>query len=413
MTMTYARWIAIVGCGVTFVGIATWAFQPGATVQVERAQVTTGSIVRQVIAVGTVEARTTVEVGSQVSGTVQTVDVDYDSLVHAGQIVARLDPSTYDAQLRQARAAMAQTSADVLRARTTADDAHAKLARAEELSAQQLITQEDLEAARTTMDEATADVHAAEASVVAARAAVDAAADDRDHTIIRSPVDGVVIDRDVEIGQTLAAGVQAPVLFTIASDLATVQVHADVDESDVGGLTTGEPAAFTVESYADEVFHGTLKQLRLEPVAEQTTAATAVLDASHQAASAVPTVVGYTAIIDVPNPDEKLRPGMTAEVVLDGVRRDAAVRIPNGALAFHPSLDVLAKLGESGLTLPHEELDNNPANAGDVWEYDGKRLTPIQVRVGLASDGWTELLSGAVRPGDALVTSAQLRALRN
>jgi HlyD family secretion protein len=161
-----------------------------------------------------------------------------------------------------------------------------------------------------------------------------------------------------------------------------------------------------VESYADESFHGTLTQLRLQPIAEQTTAATAVLDsAARQTSSAVTTVVGYEAIIDVPNQDERLRPGMTAEVVLGGLRRDAAIRIPNGAIAFRPSAEVLTKLGEP---------DNLGTSAGDVWEYDGKRLTPIPVRVGLADDGWSELLSGAIRPGDALVTSAWLRrGLRN
>jgi HlyD family secretion protein len=405
--MTSGRWIAVVTCGMTFAGIAAWALRPAATVQVERAQVTTGPIVRQVIAVGTVEARTMVEVGSQVSGTVQAVEADYDSIVHAGQVVARLDPSSYDAQVQQARGALAQTQADVLGARTAADEAHAGLARAEELAARQLITPEDLDDARTAMDEASADLHAAEATVVAARAAVDEATADRDHTIIRSPVDGVVIDRDVEVGQTLAAGMQAPVLFTIASDLTTVQVQADIDESDVAGLTTGEPAAFTVESYADEPFHGTLTQLLLQPVAEQTTAATPVLGSTdHPASTAVPTVVGYTAIIDVPNQDERLRPGMTAEVVLDGVRRDTAVRIPNGALAFRPTAAVLTTLGESGVSPSHEEPDQS---AGDVWKYDGKRLTEIAVRVGLADDGWTELLSGPIRPGDALVTSAQLQ----
>jgi HlyD family secretion protein len=386
-------------------GIAAWTLRPAASVQVERAQVTTGPIVRQVIAVGTVEARTMVEVGSQVSGTVQAVEADYDSIVRAGQIVARLDPSSYDAQVQQARAALGQTQANVLGARTAAGEAHATLARAEQLAALQLMTRQDLEDARTAMDEANADLHSAEATVVAARAAVDEATGDRDHTIIRSPVDGVVIDRDVEVGQTLATGMQAPVLFTIASDLTTVQVQADIDESDVAGLTAGEPATFTVESYADELFHGTLTQLRLQPVAEQTTAATPVLN-STATSTTVPTVVGYTAIIDVANQDERLRPGMTAEVVLGGVRRDTAVRIPNGALAFRPTAEVLTALGEPGLSPSREGRDQS---AGDVWEYDGQRLTEIAVRVGLADDGWTELLSGPVRSGDALVTSAQVR----
>ena len=141
-----------------------------------------------------------------------------------------------------------------------------------------------------------------------------------DRTVIRSPIDGIVVDRTVEVGQTLAVSMQAPVLFRIATDLSQVQVQVDIDESDVAGLTEGSAATFEVESYPGETFAGTVKQLRLEPVAEQTTTATTVTG-STASTSLVPTVVGYTAIIDVPNTDERLRPGMTAEVALDGHMR--------------------------------------------------------------------------------------------
>jgi HlyD family secretion protein len=409
--MTSRIWIGMAIGGALIAGLTAWALHPTLDVQVERASVTDGPIVRHVVAVGTVEAVTLVEVGSQVSGTVQSLEADYDSVVHAGQVVAHLDPASYDALLQEARARLSQADADVRGFRTAVEDAHAKLARAEGLAAHQLVAQVDLEDARVTMDQANADLHAGEAAVIVAQAGVRQAEDNRDHTVIRSPIDGTVIDRDIDVGQTLTASVQTPVLFRIASDLSKVQVHVDIDESDIAGLATGEPATFTVESYGDAVFTGTVTQLRLQPVDQQTVAATPTPDPTGRStASAVPTVVEYTAIIDVANPDERLRPGMTAEVVLAGLRRDRAVRIPNRALSFRPPAAVLSALGETEPPAStHDPVDTGGATAGAVWEYDGKRFTPIAVHIGLADDGWTELLSGAVGPGDALVTSAMLR----
>ena len=170
-------------------------------------------------------------------------------------------------------------------------------------------------------------------------------------------------------------------MFSIASDFRRVLVQVDVDESDVDGLTAGEPASFQVESYPDETFHGTVMQLRPQPATGAT-------------------VVTYTAIVDVANPDERLRPGMTAEVALRGAQRERAVRIPNSALAFRPPPDVLNALGETEPSIP----DASP----EVWEYDGQQFTPIAVQTGLADTRWTELLNGAIRPGDALVTRATL-----
>jgi HlyD family secretion protein len=276
-----------------------------------------------------------------------------------------------------------------------------------------VLTAADLDAAQIAMDEADANVRSGEArisqaraAIAAARADVDRASVDLDHTILHSPIDGIVIARNVDVGQTLAAAVQAPVLFRIASDLTRVQLQADIDESDVDGLATGDPATFEVESFPGESFTGTVSQLRLQPVAEQTTNATSVGASSVSAptTSIVATVVGYTVIIDVANPDERLRPGMTAEVMLTGARRASAVRIPNGALAFVPPADVLQAVGETGVN-----GSSSGAEARRVWTYDGKRFTPIAVRVGLADEQWTELLSGSVHPGDTLVTNAMLR----
>ena len=226
-----------------------------------------------------------------------------------------------------------------------------------------------------------------------------------EHTIIRSPVDGIVIERSVDVGQTLAASVQSPVLFRIAANLERLQVQVDVDESDVGGLTTGDAATFAVDAYPGETFHGTVSQVRVQPVAQQVATATAVgASTASPATSTVATVVSYTTIVDVANDDERLRPGMTADVVLPATRREHAVRIPNSALAFRPPPEVLEAIGE--VEPPAPGGGDYDRTLRSVWEYDGRRFTPIAVRAGIADEGWTELVSGSIRPGDALVTSA-------
>jgi HlyD family secretion protein len=421
--MNKPAWIGVAVCGAALLGLSDWALRLRPEIDVQGAQVTSGSITRRILASGTVQPVTTVQVGTQVSGTVQSLGADFNSIVHAGDVIARLDPSLFQAALDQARAslreaeaAFAQAEADLAGQRTAEVDAGEKLTRAKQLWAGGIITNADYDAAQIAMNEASADVRSGEARVSTARAAVDQAkavvdqaSVDLEHTVIRAPIDGVVIARNVDVGQTVAAAIQAPTLFQIASDFRRVQVQVDIDQSDIGGLAPGEPVSFEVESYPGQKFHGSVEQLRLQPVSEQTT--TAAGAAGPPSSSVVGTVVTYAAVIDVENPDEKLRPGMTAEVALDGLRREGAIRIPNSALAFRPPSDVLRALGETepsiatDVTLP----DGSSAKASDVWEYDGKRFTPIAVRVGLADDQWTELVSGAIRPGDTLVTSASVR----
>jgi HlyD family secretion protein len=422
--MTRAKWIGVAAIGAALAAAATWAAHATPDIHVERAQVTAGPITRQVVAAGSVQAVTTVEIGAQVPGVVQSLGADFNTVVHAGQVIAHLDPRLYQtnveqaqAGLLQAQAALGQAQADLTGFHVAEDDARTKLARAESLSAAQQLTDADLDAARIAVLEADGFVRAQEGQVAGRRADVDQARAvvtqaelNLDRTVIRSPIDGIVVDREVEVGQTLAVSLTAPVLFRIATDLTHVQVQVDIDESDVAGLTAGEPARFEVESYPGQTFGGTIKQLRLQPVAEQTAAATTVASATASAStSLVATVVGYTAIIDVANPDERLRPGMTAEVVLDGARRPNVVRIPNSALAFRPPADVLHVLKEPDAVIPRAQGSTDGADRREVWEFDGKRFVPVLVHVGLADGGWTELLSGAVHPGDALVTSAVLR----
>jgi HlyD family secretion protein len=408
-------WAGVALLAVIIGGVLAWAFHTTTEVQVSTATVTVGPIARRIFATGTLQPVTTVEVGTQVSGIVQAVLADYNSTVRQGQVVAKLDPSLYDAQLRAAQAALAQTRADLLGVDAAVADAQI-ITRAEALSAAALIPASDLDAARIALDEARADQAAGEAAVGQAQAAVDQAKAVLNqaeiniaHTIIRSPIDGIVIERSVDVGQTLAASVQAPVLFRIAADLTRMQVQVDVDESDVGGLTVGDSVAFDVEAYPGQTFRGTLSQVRLQPIAEQTVTATTIPTSTMApTTSTIASVVSYTAIVDVTNPDERLRPGMTAEVALHGSRRDHVVRIPNGALAFRPSPEVLQALGEVEPPLQDSSAREGDGSPRHVWEYDGKQFFSIPVRAGLADDGWTELLRGSVRPGDALVTGAVL-----
>jgi HlyD family secretion protein len=200
-----------------------------------------------------------------------------------------------------------------------------------------------------------------------------------------------------------------PSSFNIATDLTHLQVRLDVDQSDVGGLQVGQPVTFEVESYPDETFKGTVAQVRLQPIAEQSTPATTVASSTlPQTTTQMATVVSYAAMIDVDNPDERLRPGMTAEVIVQGMRRDNATRLPNNALSFRPSAAVL-----NALKQPEPSIGEAGAPTGDtatrpraVWKFDGRRFTPIAVRVGLADEQWTELVAGEVHAGDVLVTRA-------
>lgn len=383
--------------------------------RVATAQVTDGPIVRRITATGTLQAVTTVQVGAQVSGTIASLGADFNSIVRQGQVLARIDPALFEAaseqataSLRAAIAAEAQANANRDGFQTAVVDAQTKLTRAEQLGMRQLIAAADLDAARIAFASADADRQSAVAQVVAAHAAVEQAQAavnqakvNLDHTVITSPVDGIVVSRNVDLGQTLQSSVQAPVLFNIAADLRHIQVEVDIDESDIAGIGPGEEVSFEVEAYPGEVFSGAVSSVRLQPVAEQTTTATTVGTATSTPAttSTIASVISYATIVDVPNPDEKLRPGMTATVMLRGARRDHAVRIPSIALSFRPPADLVgANVAARGTDVSRRV----------VWEYDGRRFIPEEVHVGLADDQWTEMVDGVLHAGDALVTNTSV-----
>ncbi|HZP48828.1 MAG TPA: efflux RND transporter periplasmic adaptor subunit [Vicinamibacterales bacterium] len=379
---------------------------------VATAQVTDGPIVRRITATGTLQAVATVQVGAQVSGTIQSLRVDYNAIVHRGEVLATLDPALLQTSLDQANAALAEAHASEAQAAATRDaaqtavvDAQTKLTRAEQLAARSIIAAADLDSARIAFASARADLQSSEsqleiarASARQAQAAVDQAAINVQRTVITAPIDGIVVSRNVDVGQTVASAVQAPVLFALATDLRRIQVEVDVDESDIAGIGPGEDVSFQVESFPNDVFTGTVSAVRLQPVAEQTTTATTVAAGSTPSTTtAVASVISYATIVDVDNPDEKLRPGMTATVTLRGARRERAVRIPTSALSFRPPADLVGGA---------IALDAADAARRVVWEYDGRRFIPEAVRVGLADDRWTEMVDGVLHDGDALVTSA-------
>ncbi len=309
---------------------------------VTTAAVTRGDIVETVGATGTLQAVTTVQVGSQVSGNIAFLGADFNSLVKKGQVLARLDPSLFEAQSQQTRANLAQARANLTKARSDLErtrvqlvDAQQKYTRAQQLSARSLLPQSDLDTAKTAVDTAQAAVQSqlatvtqVEAAVSQAEASVNQSQVNLEHTVITAPIDGLVISRSVDVGQTVAASMQAPTLFVLAADLTKMQVVANLDESDVGRIRPKQVVTFRVDAYPNDTFHGTVSQVRLEPKVQQN-------------------VVTYATVIDVPNNDLRLKPGMTANVNVEIAHATNVLRIPNTALRFRPSNEVFAALGQT------------------------------------------------------------------
>ena len=296
------------------------------------------------------------QIGSQVSGNISYLGADFNSIVKQGQIIARLDPSLLQAQLEQSRANVLRSQADVAqseanlsRARVALLDAQQKYARAKQLDAKGLEPQADLDAAKIAVDSAQSSLQSAEAAVNSSKASVgqsqanfNQAQVNLDHTIITSPVDGIVTQRSVDVGQTVAASMQAPTLFIIAVDLTKLQVSANIDEADIGRIRPGQRATFRVDAYPTDTFEGTVAQVRLQPVVVQN-------------------VTTYATIINAPNSDLKLRPGMTATLRVEVSQKTDVLRVPSAALRFRPSSDVFAALNQP---VPPEALGGGRGGRG-------------------------------------------------
>lgn len=380
-------------------------------VQWETAAVDRGRVVARVTATGTLSALVTVQVGSQVSGRVQQLFVDFNSPVKKGELIAKIDPQLFQAALEQARANFAAAEGNLLKAKVQADQAEIDFKRQANLSERKLIAPADYDLAKSNLAAAKAQVAVNQGNLQQAKAALNQARVNLAYTNIISPTDGVVISRSVDVGQTVAASLQAPTLFIIAEDLRKMQVDTSVAEADIGKLTGGMDASFIVDAFPGERFKGKVRQIR-------------------NAAQTVQNVVTYDAVIDVDNADLKLRPGMTANVNFVFASRDNVLRVPNAALRFRPTPEALAiAKGDPKQGSKAEDLAASPApeqrppgprpggkggaGKGDetpdrksVWVLAQGLPSQIRIKIGASDGSKTEVVEGPLAESDVVIVDA-------
>lgn len=380
------------------------------------------SIVGKVTCTGTLQARVTVQVGSQVSGRIQKLFADYNSTVKKGEVVAKIDPTLFEAALAKEQANYMSAKAALDKSKAQAELAEKKLARLKGLGAEQLATQADIDTAETDAAVAKSQISSSEAALQQVVASLQSAKTNLSFTTIVSPIDGTVISRSVDVGQTVAASLQAPTIFTIAEDLRKMQVATSVSESDVGRLTAGMKATFTVDAFPGQRFQGSIVQIR-------------------NAATTVQNVVTYSAIIEFDNSELKLRPGMTASVTITYSERNDVLAVPNAALRFSPPPEAnlkaperplrarpdgsapthlqgaaaelassasAAPAGESSVPVEGRQRGGRPSSSDfkTVWIPKGASAEALMVRVGLTDGTFTELVGDKLKEGDKVVTES-------
>ncbi len=392
----------------------------------EKKAIDKGDIEALVITTGSLNPVTTVDVGSQVSGKIDKLYVDFNSRVKEGQVIAELDQSQFLTRVKQNEANYQSAEASLKKTKVTLDNTKKKYDRAMNLFEKDLISFEEKEAIETQYYSAMADIQSSEARLEQAESQLDSSKVDLTYTIIKSPIDGVVINRRVNIGQTVAASFQAPVLFQIANDLSKMQVECSVDEADIGKVKEGQKVRFTVDAFPDENFTGKVSQVRYAP-------------------EIVQNVVTYTTIVEVDNPEMKLRPGMTATASVVTGEAKNVLRVPNSALRFNPSLspEEMKKLMESmrqemrerrgGSSRPegsrpggdaHRQATQRPGSGqhasgmrgfsmqgaqmrqfARVWiEDESGKLKMVFVRTGVTDNSYTEIVSGSLKEGQLVIT---------
>jgi len=356
------------------------------TVRYQTATIDHGGIDAKVTASGAVSAIVTVQVGSQVSGRILAWYADFSSSVKKGQLIAKIEPSLFKAAVEQARANYTAAKASYDKSLANRVLAERNYARTLALFEQALASRGDLDAAEAAAEAARADVGTADAAMLQSRAALDQAQLNLSYTDIVSPIDGIVISRNIDVGQTVAASFQAPTLFTIAQDLTKMQVDTNVAEGDVGNVHEGMTASFTVDAYPTRTFRGVVRQVR-------------------DNATTLQNVVTYDAVLDVDNGDMALRPTMTANVTFVYASRGEAVRIPNAALRFRPdATTVVAMTGPNAAPAPNRE--KLAADQRIIWTLRGGTAAAHVVRIGISDGMTTEMVEGDLRAGDAVVTEA-------
>jgi HlyD family secretion protein len=365
----------VIGVGL-FIAIAGASFfllkNKGAEPKYRTERVERGDIVMTVTATGTVNAVTTVLVGTQVSGTIKNIYVDFNSPVRKGQLIAQIDPATFQAQADQARANLLSAHANLEKADATLIDTKRTMERNRELFSKNLIAQSELDNAETNNQTAQAAVSAAKSQVAQTEAALKFAETNLLYTRILSPVDGVVISRNVDVGQTVAASFQTPTLFTIAQDLTKMQIDTNVDEADIGKVIVGQEAEFSVDAYPENVFRGKVWQVRNAPITVQN-------------------VVTYDVVIQVSNPELKLKPGMTANVSIIISTKKDVLKLPNAALRFKPT---------------EKSPTTSDKKGPGVWIPEQDKPRRIPVSLGISDGNYTEIVSGEIREGQELIVES-------
>ncbi len=433
-------WLIAIGTIIALGAFAAFEFKGQEQPQYFTSKADRGDIREVVEATGTINAVITVQVGSQVSGTIARLYVDFNSRVRKGQVVAQIDPPLFQGALLQARADLANAEANVasakanlVKAKAAEIQTRADYERAVGLAKERVMSQQQLDLAKANHDSAVAAVSAAEAQVTQAvaqaqqkQAALTVAQTNLDYTTIRAPIDGTVIARNVDVGQTVAASLQAPTLFTIAQDLTKMQVYASTDESDVGMIKKGQVVTFKVDAFPRDTFTGRVSQIRMN-------------------ATTVQNVVTYNTVIDFDNPELKLFPGMTAYITIPVASATNALRVPNGALRYKPDLTVeeiralyqkyglddntttsiasdssgsgvVGKRDRAHAALPQPsesdaEQERTPRlDIAVLWKlHPDQTIEPVKIRTGITDHTETEvaeIVKGELKPGEELVTGS-------
>jgi HlyD family secretion protein len=363
---------------IAIVAIAGWYFlgSRGGKMHYVTAEVTQGPIVRSVIATGTVNPVITVQVGTYVSGPILQIYADYNAPVKKGQKIAKIDPRTYQVTVDEMRAALANAKAQLGKDQADLEYKKVTYQRNAALLKDNVVSQDTVDSALSAWQMDIAQVALDAANIRQQAANVHAAEVNLNYTDIVSPVDGTVVSRNVDVGQTVAASFQTPILFLIAQDLTKMQVDANVSESDIGYVREGQKATFHVDAFSDRAFEGVVGQVRQAPITVQN-------------------VVTYDVVVNVENPELLLKPGMTANVTIVTARAANAIRVPIEALRFAPPGQPPAD---------SDALNGVPGQQTRVWVRDGRSISPVNITTGLSDGTWVQVARGDLQPGDKVVT---------
>lgn len=380
--------LASIVAGGVFV-FTTLRAEDRAPVTYRTAPIEKGDVVKTVTATGTLSPRVTVTVGAQVSGRVQDLYVDFNSRVKKGQVIARIDPRMLNAEVSKAKANLASARARLTQARAKSREAKLQYDRDLALAKKNVVAAAEVESRRAASLSANAEVTAANAGVAQANAALEVARTNLGYATIISPIDGVVVSRSVDVGQTVAASLSAPTLFTIAQDLKKMEVHTSVAESDVGQLKDGQKAELSVDAHPGKIFEGVVKQVRYE-------------------AQTVQNVVTYDAVISVPNDALALRPGMTANVTFIVAKREGVLRVANAATRWRPERSGAKKARKPRTPGQGKAKAKRPEGQKRIFVLRDGKPRPVLVKLGLADSTSTELTqAGELKAGDLLIVGVQ------